>query len=163
MDEILEILEKDGRVTPEEIAKMLKKKAQDRRVLFGDSWEACMEMARKLSNFFGTESELDETVSFLTIWLNNQTLEDLIAKKELGIPEEILWSEAGYSAEQIVNMKKTPEYRATIAGWESSIRKSQQPLVGTLTDISTDETETNLNTDVKPVANGEKPKGTTLP
>ena len=29
MDEILEVLQKDSRVTPEEIAKMLKKKPQD--------------------------------------------------------------------------------------------------------------------------------------
>ena len=105
----------------------LKKKATDRRVLFGDSWEHCMEMARKLNNFFGTGDELDETVVFFTTWLNNQTLEDLAAKKLLGIPEETLWAEAGYSAEQIVNMKKTAEYLAREAGWQSSIYLAQHP------------------------------------
>lgn len=105
----------------------LKKKAQDRRVLFGDSWEACMSMARKLNNFFGTEVKLDETVSFFTTWLNNQTLEDLAAKKLLGIPEETLWAEAGYSSEQIVNMKKTAEYLAREAGWQSTVYLAQHP------------------------------------
>lgn len=105
----------------------LKKKAQDRRVLFGDSWEACMDMARKIENDFGTGPDLDETITFTTIWTNNQTLEDLQAKKQLGIPEETLWAEAGYSTEQIVKMKATPEYQATMAGWASAIYLSQHP------------------------------------
>lgn len=88
----------------------LKKKGQDRRVLFGDSWEACMEMARKVSNMFGS-ANLDETILFSTIWANNETLDDLTAKKALGVPLETIWSEAGYSQEQITSMKRTDEYR----------------------------------------------------
>lgn len=131
----------------------LKKKAQDRRTLFGDAWEACIELARRISNTFGTEPELDETVVFSTIWLNNQTLDDLKAKKDLGIPEETLWSEAGYTTEQIARMIATPEYQATIAGWQSSIYMSQHP------ELRAPKPSGESNTDVKSVTNGEKPKG----
>jgi len=91
----------------------LKKKAQDRRVLFGDAWEACLEMARKVANIFGA-ANLDELVAFSTIWSNNETLDDLQAKLALGVPQETVWSEAGYTQEQVVNMKHTNEYRFDI-------------------------------------------------
>lgn len=93
----------------------LKKKAKDRRVLFGDAWESCLVMARKLANYFGS-ANLDEEVTFSTIWADNETLDDLQAKKNLGVPLETIWSEAGYSQEQITNMKKTDEYRVTLFG-----------------------------------------------
>lgn len=152
----------------------LKKKAQDRRVLFGDSWEACMEMARKLTNFFGTDPQLDETVLFTTIWTNNQTLDDLKAKKDLGVPEEILWSEAGYSTDQIAKMKATDEYKATMAGWQSSMYLAQHPELrnppttpgdgGGNTDTTGGgngkNAATKPTTGKQPVTPGEKPKGT---
>lgn len=105
----------------------LKKKATDRRVLYGDAWEACMDMARRIENTFGEEAELDEEITFSTIWVNNQTIEELLEKKKLGIPEETLWAEAGYSTEQISSMKKTLEYQATMAGWQTSINIMNNP------------------------------------
>jgi len=107
----------------------LKKKAADRRVIYGDAWEACMEMARRLQNTFGVGlPELDETITFFTVWLNNQTSEELLEKKKFGIPEEILWAEAGYSTEQIALMKKTPEYAAKIAKWEQDALPPEQKM-----------------------------------
>lgn len=151
----------------------LKKKAQDRRVLFGDAWEECMVIARRLTNHFSKgEPLLDETVTFFAVWLNSQTLDDLIEKKSLGVPEEILWAEAGYSTEQIAIMKGTPEYQARIAGWESSIYLSKHPelrnagATGTSddksSDTSTDKTVDKFKADKKSATNvkGEKPKGT---
>lgn len=131
----------------------LKKKAQDRRILFGDAWEMCMETARKVANTFGSAG-LDETISFTTIWKDNQTLEELTAKKALGIPEEILWAEAGYTSEQIVTMKATPQYQATMAGWLSSI--NPEPRVSTAPQESPVD---KPKTDTKSVIEGVKPEG----
>lgn len=138
----------------------LKKKAQDRRILFGDSWEACMDMARRVTNFFGGAG-LDELVTFVTIWKDNQTIEALTLKKDLGIPEEILWAEAGYTTEQIANMKATSEYAAKIAKWDAAVNPPV-PIVDTVPPESSD-IPPNLvdksKADVKPATNGEKPKG----
>ena len=144
----------------------LKKKAQDRRVLFGDSWEACMSMARKIWNLLGAEGELDELIQFITIWTNNQTLEELKAKKDLGIPEEILWAEAGYTSEQIVLMKATPEYQAIIAGWQSSILLAQHPELnasgpsGPTGPTGPKPAPKPAGGKTPPALPGEKPKGT---
>lgn len=49
----------------------LVKKANNRRVLFGDAWEDCMTMARKLANVFGG-ALMDEGVIFQTKWSQSQ-------------------------------------------------------------------------------------------
>jgi len=155
----------------------LKKKAKDRRILFGDAWEACMSMARKVANMFGGVT-LDELVTFETIWADNETVEDLTAKIALGVPKETIWNEAGYTQEQIVNMKRTDEYRLAIFTkiWPivSALPEAQAlipqllqefswvlaPTVTPLTPKSETQVPEPSTTDVKPVQ-GEKPKGTT--
>mgnify|MGYP003395651995 CR=1 FL=1 len=54
MEEILEILEKDGRLTPEEIAKMLKKKPQEVKAAI-KKYEKDFNKIKKSSFFIKTE------------------------------------------------------------------------------------------------------------
>lgn len=103
-----------GEGTLKEQEQPLKKKASDRRVIIGNGWEDCMVMARKLENLYG-DGGLDETVNFSTLWAHRETLDELKQKKELGVPEETIWREMGYSEAQIAEMKKTDEYKLKIA------------------------------------------------
>jgi len=92
----------------------LEAKVDHRRMLFGNGWEDCMAMARRLANVFG-EEELDESVQFSTLWQSRRSLDELKAKRELGVPLEQLWLEAGYSREQISAMKEMDEYQARLS------------------------------------------------
>lgn len=100
--------------TLRENEKPLKKKAETRRSRFGDAWEGCMDMARKLANLYGAAG-LDETITIETLWRHSESLADLLIKKQLGVPQETIWSEMGYSPEQIAIMKNSDEYQAKLA------------------------------------------------
>lgn len=89
----------------------LEKKAEDRRDLFGDSWAQVMNMARKYANLYGG-AQLSEEIEFKPIWHHDRTLDELEKKgSALGIPQEQIWAEAGYTSEQIAEMKKMSSYR----------------------------------------------------
>lgn len=85
-------------------------RAEDRQVAFGNAWEDAMIMARRLNNTFGTGG-MDEEQSISTQWADPQTrnekehLETLALKSGLGVPEETLWAEMGYNADQIADMR----------------------------------------------------------
>ena len=94
-------------------------KTRRRQNLYNDAWIQCFEMARTLQNTFG--QAVDEEPSFVPMWepLQSRDTQDerdeWRAKKDLGVPLEQLWSEMGYSAEQIQAMKQTEEYKARIS------------------------------------------------
>jgi len=85
-------------------------KAKNRQVTFGNSWEDMLSMARKLANLYGSMA-LDETATISTQWASAETrneTEDVAnakTKGELGIPQEQLWAELGYSQADIDHMK----------------------------------------------------------
>ena len=96
-------------------------KARKRHIYFGNAWEDAMAMARKLHNVFGPGPELDENQIISTVWgdpeVRNEKehIETIALKKEkLGIPLEVAWAEAGYSPEQIEEMKQSEEYQARL-------------------------------------------------
>lgn len=129
----------------------LKKKATDRRGLFGDPWAAAMAMARKLSNFY-SNTLLSEEIKLLPMWEHTETLEELKEKRDtLNIPLEQLWLEAGYTPEQIAAMKQTSEYRVAFekALWEGYNVASQSgmPLEMYLERIGLPEEEIKAITD----------------
>lgn len=100
----------------------LDKKAEDRRGLFGDGWSQVMSIARKITNF-NTAEALNEEVEFTTTWRHDRTLKELGQKREvLGIPQEQLWQEAGYTPEQIAVIKTMQEYRMQLEKllWEGA-------------------------------------------
>lgn len=104
-----------GEGSQKESKDALKKKARNRRIIFGDAWEDCLAMARKLDNLYGAAG-MDETVNFSTLWEVGVDLDELRTKREaLQIPLEQLWREAGYSAANIDDMKATDEYQAKMA------------------------------------------------
>lgn len=90
-------------------------KIKKRHLLFGNAWEDCMYMARRLANFFGTE-DLAEEVILSALWETPETrdegefLEGLALKRErLGVPLKQVWAEAGYSQAEIEAMLETEE------------------------------------------------------
>jgi hypothetical protein len=110
----------------------LEAKVDLRRSLFGDAWEDCLILCRKLQNTFGSQptegepelevtGELDELIEFSTLWRQKRTLTELTSKKGISVPDEQLWKEAGYSPGQIEAMKKMDTYKAN---WVESLWKA---------------------------------------
>lgn len=103
-----------GQVTAADTLKQqeagLLSKATDRAVTFGNSWEDALYMARKLHNDFGPGG-LDEEAEISAVWKDFETrneldhLNGLKAKAELGVPQETIWREMGYNADDIERMK----------------------------------------------------------
>jgi hypothetical protein len=90
----------------------------DRQIAFGDAWEQCFYIARKLANTFGG-ANMPEDSLLETLWEpaairdDKLFLEELKIKKDsLSIPLEQLWKEAGYSEEQVADMMATDEYQS---------------------------------------------------
>ena len=88
----------------------LNNKVALRRSLLTRPWLKCLEMSRKLQNVFG-EKSVDTEKKLSLIWGGrlNPTVDELEAmakKKDLGIPEEQIWRELGYSSLKIAEMKK---------------------------------------------------------
>jgi hypothetical protein len=94
-------------------------KCRKRQNLYDAAWRECFDMARKLANDFGNAG-IDETVQFVLSWEPLQARDtaderdEWRVKKELGIPQEVIWQEMGYSNEQIQAMKGTDEYKAKL-------------------------------------------------
>lgn len=92
-------------------------RALDRSVAFGNSWEDVMLTAIKVWNTYGGEDKLPEDVKIEAQWRDPETrngpehMSELKSKRELGIPYETIWAEAGYTADQIKSMKASEEYR----------------------------------------------------
>jgi hypothetical protein len=92
-------------------------KVEARQITFGNAWEDCLGMARRLANTFGGAG-LDEEPAIETQWnpaaVRDETaeLERIALKREkLQVPLFQIWAEAGYSQEQIDKMMAAPEIR----------------------------------------------------
>jgi hypothetical protein len=97
-------------------------KIERRQSVFGDAWGYVMGVALRLSATFGTGAEVitaDAAAKVRVIWkpaeVRNDKEKAEIAKehKALGVPEEFLWKrQLGYTDEDIVAMKATPEWKS---------------------------------------------------
>jgi hypothetical protein len=82
-------------------------KAKRRQVNFGNSWEDCMMLARRLQAVFGPDGPGDLDAPLETEWADAERRneeawrEELRLKAELGIPQQQIWREMGYSQEDI--------------------------------------------------------------
>jgi hypothetical protein len=90
-------------------------KVEDRQVTFGNAWEDCLDVARRMANTFGAAG-LDEEAQIESQWNpaavrdESAELERIALKREkLQVPLFQAWAEAGYSPEQIVKMLASPE------------------------------------------------------
>jgi hypothetical protein len=88
----------------------LVQKAQQRMVNLGNAWEDCMVTAARIQETFGsTVTDLAGLV-FNTTWDDPETrneqnhMEALKAKAELGVTKHQIWRELGYTQEQIDQM-----------------------------------------------------------
>jgi len=88
-------------------------KARNRSVYFGNSWEDALYMAFKLMAAFGRQTVDPGIIS--TQWQDIETrneklhLEGLEIKQRLGVPQERIWSEMGYSEDEILSLRKLQE------------------------------------------------------
>ncbi len=93
-------------------------RALNRQVTFGNAWEDVLQLAKRLHTTFGGDPKVDLNALISTVWKDPLTrsdkthLETLTLKKGLGVPEERLWSEMGYSADVIAEMKESDEFEA---------------------------------------------------
>lgn len=84
-------------------------KVRNRQLRFGASWIDCMKYARKLNNLYSVD-KLDETERLVISWAEAQPSAEmdhitlLGTKKTIGIPDQQLWVEAGYTQEKIETM-----------------------------------------------------------
>lgn len=113
--------------TIKEQDKALRRKASNRRSLFGDVWVQVMNMCRKVANKYGNAG-LDETVSIIPVWNIPESLTDISTRRTtLNIPIEQAWAEAGYNADQIQAMKKAPSYMVQFESvlWQGATTATQ--------------------------------------
>jgi hypothetical protein len=94
-------------------------RAKKRQIEFGNTWEDVFKFAVKLHNLFGSEPLYDEAATISCQWEDPETrddlgrLQELKAKKDLGVPEDVIWSEMGYDKATIDTFKQSPDYLAS--------------------------------------------------
>jgi len=98
---------------------VLLSKVRVRQTRFGNSWEDVLYMARRLANT--VNAGLNEDSLLEVEWTPAATRDEKVhietlglKHKELNVPLEMLWAEAGYSQEDIEAMMNTEEYQARL-------------------------------------------------
>lgn len=92
-------------------------RAKRRQVEFGNTWEDIFGYARRLWNVYGGAEQMDETAQIHTEWSDPETRDDLgrlnelKLKREMGVPDKVIWQEMGYDAEQIAEFEKSDDYQ----------------------------------------------------
>lgn len=99
--------------TLKEQDKPLQRKAQRRRVAWGNSWVRVMEVARRFANKYDAAG-LDESSSITAEWKLEYTQEQLRDMLTFGVPQEFIWRKIGLSSEEIEAIKESDEYRINI-------------------------------------------------
>lgn len=96
-------------------------KVRGRQTGFGNSWENAVYLGRRLANAFGGAG-LDEEALVEAQWSPAETRDEKeqietigLKVEKLKIPLEVAWAEAGYSQDQIEEMKQTEEYQIRAA------------------------------------------------
>lgn len=92
-------------------------KIAKRQALIGNGWEDVFRLARRLENLRGAGG-LDEEIELSTRWEPAETRDDegeaarLTLKQQLGIPQQVLWRELGYSPTEIQAMQAQKDAQA---------------------------------------------------
>lgn len=99
-------------------------KVKERQTLFGNGWEDAMKMAVKLAETFGGQSLNLSEIS--TEWENPEIRDETLdidnatKKKALGVPQEKLLAEIGYTQEEVDEFKGSTEWQAREAALTSA-------------------------------------------
>ena len=112
----------------------LRQRVQDHDDAFGGTWTDVMAAAFKVD---GIDFEDDERADFAPRFLpvnapfaTSEFLEELKIKGEvLGVPEEMLWREAGYTAKEIEEMKTMREEQAQV-GIDAAATVQSEAILG---------------------------------
>jgi hypothetical protein len=101
----------EGTMKQQEIA--LVTQVEKAQTDFGNAWEDCFNMARRLHNAFSTEPAMDDEEIIDMVWeqaesRNDKEQADTLAIKVgvLGVSEEQAQLEMGYDADDIINFRK---------------------------------------------------------
>jgi hypothetical protein len=109
----------------------LVKRAEERQLIFGQTWTDVMAMCVKVNATFGTTSTPDlDRIDIATTWDSAQTRYELAAAqtaliyKQLGMPDDYVWSSTGAQPEQIASWKdqKRMDQAADIATLTQSLK-----------------------------------------
>ena len=111
------------------------KRAEERQLIYGQSWADVMGMMVKVARTFGNEDVPElENMDIGTMWMSAEVrneksdAETAQMHKALNVPEEALWIKLGYTPEQIgaFQQQRRQERATEIASIAESLRTSQQ-------------------------------------
>jgi hypothetical protein len=121
----------EGTMKQQEIA--LVTQVEKAQTDFGNSWEDCFNIARRLHNAFSTEAALDEDEIIDTVWTqaesrNDKEQAELLAIRvgQLGVSEEQAQTEMGYDADDIAAFKRAAMRKQALA-LRQAATMAQQP------------------------------------
>lgn len=112
--------------TQKEEKEPLLAKVRLRQALFSEGWEAALQLAAGLASTYGGQM-LNPPAMPEVLWEPAETrdekaeLEALQIKAGLGVPQEQLWREMGYTEEEIDRMRQTAEVQSREAGRRSAV------------------------------------------
>ena len=88
-------------------------KVENRQKLFGLGFKRCFELSLKLSSEYAPEDTPDSEKPLSLVWRSAKSLKDrleeLTLKKGLGVPNEQIWTELGYSQDKITEWANAKE------------------------------------------------------
>lgn len=93
-------------------------KVENRQKLFSNAIKQAIKLSMRLASVFGAGSVLyDDSIVVKPIWKSAQSLmerlEELMLKKNLGVPLPQLWTELGYSQDKVTS-------------WESQVKEAEK-------------------------------------
>lgn len=108
-------------------------RAKERQLLFGQAWAEAMKLALRVAWTFGDAPEPPKKLNIGVQWADpNTRMERTEAEiaglhKGLGVPDDAVWSRAGYSPEQVAQFKKNAaaQRAAEIASIAAAARLGQ--------------------------------------
>ena len=112
----------------------LVKRAQERQLTFGQSWEDALEMAYRLAQTFGGGVPNVDPLSIQTVWTDANVRNELAqaqvgqAYQGLGVPDDTIWQYVlGFTPSEIAGWKadKRREEAVKIASVSESLRRAQ--------------------------------------
>jgi len=121
----------EGTMKQQEVA--LVTQIEKAQVDFGNGWEDCMKLARRLHNAFSDEPEIDNDVIIDTLWESAESRNDkevaetlAIKVEKLGVTEEQAQTELGYKSNEIAQMQRSKLRNSALAVRSLSTNRAGQ-------------------------------------
>lgn len=122
----------------------LVRRAEERQLVFGQSWQDVFALAYRVNNTFGAMlpdvPELDITITWQDANVRNEQAEVAVAEGHgrLGVPQEELWRRIGYTPEQIEQFKAADiaRQREQVAAVAAAMRVTQTGNNGNVAQVA---------------------------